>query len=172
MEAYLSLPADLAREAGLSPSNKAVHLDDFIPRLSEIESHVTSRIIREKIRFVSRFYRDSKFAKNQICQVREQMRDEIVLIYRLRNSIVHEGQFDRRLLQPYAQRAAELARSAIQLLAHKFNEDPTLSAEAIFTDAKVQYDRTIGRLEKNLPVDFMSFSTWGEYPRRAASRDN
>jgi hypothetical protein len=122
-------------------------------------------IVKEKVEEVVKFYRDPVVAKTSICKKFETTRDEIVLIYRLRNSIVHQGHFDRKLVEPFAARVGELARNVIRLLFTKFVDDPDASVETLFAAAKVQYDRTIARLEQNLPVDFVSPKQWGVYPR-------
>jgi hypothetical protein len=121
--------------------------------------------IKEKVEDAARFYRDPHVAKEAICKRFDSTRDEIALIYRLRNSIVHQGHFDRKLLEPFAARAGELARVVFSLLVSKFITDPSASVETIFTEAKVQYDRTIARLDANLEVDFVTSKPWGRYPR-------
>lgn len=127
--------------------------------------------MKEKVEEVAKFYRDPLVARARITKKFEDTRDEIVLIYRLRNSIVHQGHFDPKLLEPFAARAGQLAGNVIQILLTEFVTTPDASVETIFAGAKVQYDRTIGRLEQNLPVNFVTPKQWGVYPRKTAADD-
>jgi hypothetical protein len=165
MVPYISLSAELQRQCRFDRTARSITLDDFLPHLDRIASELTDRVVKEKVEEAALFYRDPHIAKEAICKRFESTRDEIVLIYRLRNSIVHQGHFDRKLLEPFAARAGELARLVLGLLFSRFLTDPALSVETIFTDAKVRYDRTIARLEANLEVDFVAPKRWGMYPR-------
>lgn len=165
MVPYISLSPELQRQCRFDRSSHSLTLDDFLPHLDRIATESSDRVVREKVEEAALFYRDPHVAREVICKRFESTRDEIVLIYRLRNSIVHRGHFDRKLLEPFAARAGELARVVLGLLFSKFLTDPALSVETIFTDAKVRYDRTIARLEGNLDVDFVTPKPWGMYPR-------
>ena len=162
---YISLSPELMKTCGFDANSSGVTLDDFLQNLDTIAAQLTDRVVKEKVEEVASFYRDPLVANANITRKFQTTRDEIVLIYRLRNSILHQGHFDRKLLQPFAARAGQLARNVILILFTKFVDDPDTSVETIYASAKVQYDRTIARLEENLPVDFVSPKQWGLYPR-------
>jgi len=168
---YFSLSPKLMKACAFDGSSRTVTIDDFLPNLDRIAAEVADRVVKEKVEEVAKFYRDPLVAKASISKKFSTTRDEIVLIYRLRNSIVHQGHFNRKLLQPFAARAGELARNVIRILLTKFVDDPDASVETIFAGAKVQYDRTIARLEQNLRVDFVTPKQWGVYPRKSPGKE-
>ncbi|HEX7517282.1 MAG TPA: hypothetical protein VF345_08345 [Chthoniobacterales bacterium] len=161
----LGLSAALLKRSGLETSQPSITFDQFIPSLGEIRDQLTNRIISEKVHEAYRFYHDGKVAREQILKRHDSTRNEVVLIYRLRNTIVHHGHFDRTVLIQLAARAVQLAANATILLFGEFLRDPKATVETIFAAAKVEYDRTIARLDQNLPVNFESFKPWGTYPR-------
>jgi Apea-like HEPN len=162
---YLSLSEDVQQRTGLAGKKRMVSLDHFIPNLPLLSAAVKDRIVKEKVEKARQFYNDASVAKKEICNRRDNTRDEVTLIYRLRNSIVHYGDFDRTVLPQLAARSLQLARNVTLLLFTEFLRAPSASVETIFAEAKVEYERTIARLDQNLPVNFESFKPWGTYPR-------
>ncbi|MEY2490146.1 MAG: hypothetical protein QOC70_2088 [Verrucomicrobiota bacterium] len=172
MAPYVSVSPELMKACAFDGSSRTITLDQFLPNLDKIAMELSDRVVKEKVEEVARFYRDPLVAKTNICKKFEVTRDEIVLIYRLRNSIVHQGHFDRKLLEPFAARAGQLAGNVIRVLLTRFVTDRDATVETIFAGAKVHYDRTIARLERNLQVDFVAPKQWGIYPRKNATRED
>ena len=138
LESAITLSPEVMKACVFDGSSKMVTLDNFLPNLDKIASELTDRIVKEKVQEVAKFYRDPLVAKETISKKFESARDEIVLIYRLRNSIVHQGHFDRKLLQPFAARAGELARNVIRILFTRFVDDPDPTVVSINYGAKGQ----------------------------------
>ena len=137
---YISLSPEMTKACVFDGSSRNVTLDDFLPRLDAIAAELSDRLVKNKVEEVANFYRDPMTARARITKRVEITSDEIVLIYRLRNSIVHQGHFDPKLLEPFAARAGQLAGNVIQVLLTQFVASPDASVETIFAGAKVQDD--------------------------------
>lgn len=95
------IPDDLILKANLSTEiGEKIYLVKFIESLSEIKKHETDLFIIQKIDNLIKFYNDKSILKNIINQQIELIEQDILMIYRFRNLIVHNAHFDNTLL-PY-----------------------------------------------------------------------
>jgi hypothetical protein len=157
----LNLPNDVAKKCGLTPGfTGQVLLKDFRENLSEIAKAASQRIVKNRILHVKKFYEDGDFAKGEINRIISRTKDDVFLIYRYRNSIVHNAHYDANLLLPFVEKAAKLAHTAINTLTHERAESPSITVEEIFVSMFYEVQRILERLEKQLPIDFLEVPTW------------
>lgn len=95
------IPDPLIEQGQLNPKIGAViYLEKFIKVLPELRKYEKNLFVLEKIDAVINFYSDSKFTKNEILNHIRQVQNDVLMIYRFRNLIVHNAHFDNTLL-PY-----------------------------------------------------------------------
>lgn len=95
------IPKRLIEKAQLSSEiGKTIYLNKFIAQLPELRKYETDIFILEKIDLVIKFYNDSSYAKKLVLEHIKQVRNDVLMIYRFRNLIVHNAHFDHTLL-PY-----------------------------------------------------------------------
>lgn len=96
-----NIPKILIQKGQLKPNvGTNIYLEKFIKILPELKKYENNLFILEKIDSVINFYSDSNFTKNIIMNHIEQVKIDVLMIYRFRNLIVHNAHFDNTLL-PY-----------------------------------------------------------------------
>ena len=79
---------------------------------------VDRAIIREKIEDTLGFYADTTFAKKLIESYLKEIKNDVLLLYRYRNKIVHNAHYDNTILPYYVEKirryAGDLLRTVIE----------------------------------------------------------
>lgn len=158
----LTLPKELVEKCCLQTDfSGRVYLKNIVENLSELSKAVDKRLVRNRIMHAKHFYDDGAFAKREIEKIVARTKEDVLLIYRYRNSIVHNAHYDPSLLQPFAEKAAELAHLALAMLIKEREDQPAITVEEIFVSKHCEVQRILERLDKNLPVDFLDdVPTW------------
>ncbi len=155
------LPKEIAEKCGFVPGfTGQVSLKDFRESLDEICKAIGQRIIKNRILHVKKFYEDGDFAKEEIKRAVSRTKDDVLLIYRYRNSIVHNAHYDANLLMPFVEKAAKLAQTAVNMLTHERAKNQSVTVEELFISRYLEVQRILERLEKKLPIDSLEVPTW------------
>lgn len=105
---------ELIKRAQLAPKEgEPIYLKNFIDCLPEIKKIEKNPFFIEKIESTYAFYYDTKTTKENIEKHINQVKDDILMIYRFRNLIVHNAHFDNTLLQYYAWKVKGFASNLI-----------------------------------------------------------
>jgi hypothetical protein len=137
-----------------------IYLKQIVENLDELEKAVDKRLVKNRIKNAKLFYQDGEFAKEEIKQIIARTKEDVFLIYRYRNSIVHNAHYDPSLLKPFVEKAASLAQTALNLLITERSKSPAATVEQIFISKHIEVQRILERLDKKLPVDFLDVPTW------------
>jgi len=114
-----------------------------------------SRIDRiyDKILYAKRFYEDRAFARTELLRHIKRTKDDLILIYHFRNSIVHNAHYDSSLLEPYAKKAQEIAATLLSLIMHQHKMKPSTTVEEVFVSRHIELRNILTRLDKNEPLN-------------------
>lgn len=124
----VSLPEELIDKALLNPPvGTEIHLKKFIECLEEISVYENNQFYLNKISHVSEFYNKIAITKKRIEQQTQQIKDEILMVYRFRNLIVHNAHFDNNLLPYYVWKAREFSGSLIRRIFENFSNEKDIS---------------------------------------------
>ncbi len=124
----IKLPDDLLKKAQLKGQvGEKVYLKNFIDSLSEISQYEKNLFILDKINEVIDFYKNSTSTKKMIDKQISQIKDDILMIYRFRNLIVHNAHFDNTLLPYFVWKLRDYAGSLIRKIISDFTLDKDLS---------------------------------------------
>ncbi|HWV99783.1 MAG TPA: hypothetical protein VNZ64_08845 [Candidatus Acidoferrum sp.] len=160
-QSRLILPREIAEKCYLQENfSGRVYLKQIVENLHELAQAVDKRLVKNRILYTERFYHDGSFAKKEIERVVARSREDVLLIYRYRNSIVHNAHYDPSLLQPFVEKAARLAQLALVMLIQERAKETLATVEQIFVSKHLGVQRILERLGKNLPVDFLEVPAW------------
>lgn len=97
----VKLPKELIEKANLRPEiGDQIKLEDFIECIKEFKKIETNIFILNKLDDLEKFYEDKSFLKIKVIEQTKVIKDDIQMIYRFRNLIVHNAHFNNTLL-PY-----------------------------------------------------------------------
>lgn len=137
-----------------------IHLKEFLESLPIVRDSTKKRIVQNKLDYTQRFYADANFAASEIEKTLEETRIDIILIYRYRNSIVHNAHYDPNLLKPFVEKAANLAQLALHMIQAEESQFELHEVDQIFVSRHVELAQMLERLKNNIPVTNVEFATW------------
>ncbi len=151
----LELPKEVAKKCMLEPVYpKRIYLKDFLDNLGLLEKSINQKIILEKISFISKFYFDISFAKKHLLEKIEDLKNDILLIYRLRNKIVHKAHYDNNILPYYIQKIEKYSSTLLQELLSGYKQNNKITQEEIFSKRYIHSKIIISKLENGVSIDF------------------
>ncbi len=140
----LDMPQDLRERALFVPSTERslVNISDFVRLLPEILSHTIDPLLHFEIDNGIRFYSDARYALREVQYLEDRTRDELTMIYQLRNRIVHQAA-TLQTVSYYAGRAFYYLNSTLSAIL----AEPTESAIApLHASAPMITDDTLLRI--------------------------
>lgn len=133
---------------------KDIDLIKFIQTLPLLYPHITRKAVENKIKYSENFYNDTKLKSSELQRKLEQTRNDLLLLYRYRNLIVHNARFDNKILPYYVKKAENLAGNLIRTVLYEHTMDSTKSQQEILIYEKVRMEMIIEKLGKSEHVDF------------------
>jgi hypothetical protein len=158
-EIKLKLSNELIEKASLRPSEKStVYLKTFIEALPYLKEEINNELIREKIDSVNNFYASSKEAKLVIDSQLKDIKDDILLIYRYRNKIVHNAHYDYTILPYYVQKAKKYTSRLIRHIVDTYKKNSNIRIEDIYLSQHVKIKTLIDKLDKDIEVNLLDYN--------------
>lgn len=143
------IPHSLKVAAGIDNNPVGtVYLKDFISHLAELKPYAENQMVLEQIDKTLKFYSDPKFAKEVLQERLAYAQDEILLLYRMRNKIAHDGSTQSPSLPILARTAKGYAFSLLDYVIHACLREwsqPGLSR--LLISRAQEYDQTIELLD-------------------------
>jgi hypothetical protein len=133
----------------LSEENPAYNLGEFIQNIPSVLGDVGNIVYKNKIETVSNFYNDNIFAQKVILKQNRKIKDDLLLIYRLRNFIVHNANFDNYLLPYYTDKASIYSGNLLREIIYRYTLNPNKTQIEIIVERKVKLKRMIEKLKEN-----------------------
>lgn len=152
---YLNIPTELLKEIGLFISSHHLDIQDvpiqnFIKALDKLEEHIKFSVLNEAIQKAIRFYRNEDNAqRNHFEARRSDIADEILLIYRLRNKIVHNAHYDSTILPFYSNKAKSLAYLLSTFVVNMYIEHPSMTLDEMLLRPLIHANLLEDRLKAN-----------------------
>ncbi|MFY9224225.1 MAG: hypothetical protein WAQ98_16255 [Blastocatellia bacterium] len=138
---------------------EVMSIKPFIQRINEFENAINDRLVKSKIAFVKEIYQNPnpKAWLKTINKINTEIKNEITLIYRLRNKIVHDAHYHSDIIPSYALIAKKHATNLLSAIFQEYDpKDATKSLEDIIMASYIKSKRIIERVERNLPVDLLN----------------
>jgi hypothetical protein len=150
--ATFTLPDDLKKRAGLNQSGQKIYLRNFVEAIPEILTHMPDTILREHLQEAHEFYSNATQADEVIEKERKAFRNDVVMLYRTRNKIVHSAAVGDTTLPYYIRSASEFARELIRKSLDQFFHQNNKTLEGILAALFSEYDLLLENIRKHGPV--------------------
>lgn len=122
------LPKTLVERGQLNPDvGTSIYLENFIKILPELRDYEKNLFILDKIDAVIKFYSDSSFTNSEILNHIGQVKNDVLMIYRFRNLIVHNAHFDNTLLPYFVWKTKSYCGGILRKFINSYKEDLKLS---------------------------------------------
>jgi hypothetical protein len=148
----LTVPLEIVNRCGLKPApGREIKIDlrPFVRNLAEFSNYVERKIIKDKCTFTIAFYQqNSDTATTEMRNRIRQTKDEVLLIYRYRNKIVHNARFDTQILPYFARRARSHSERLLKRVIDARAEDGIGSIEEILARVRVRTHRILEGVER------------------------
>lgn len=132
---FYDIPSDVIRRAGLDLNPGERYRDgDFLNALPDIISCINDDIVKDKLIQLQLFYQDDKGLRGKEAQ----MREDLLMIYRLRNMIVHNAALSCVNIVFYAHEARFLAQRVIRYVIDKASKSNSIEEIALETIVNYQ----------------------------------
>lgn len=154
-----SVPKDLVVKCNLAPSKGTeINLVTFLNHLSDLKDYVKPKLIKDKIIFAESFFFNTEFAIKFIKDQISQMKDDILLIYRLRNKIVHNANYDDTTLSIYVQKAKKYSQRILYSILSGYCIENNKSIDDILMKKYVEANELLIHLDidKQKIIDIIS----------------
>lgn len=144
---YYDLTDDVIRKAALSLKAGDHYRDaDFLNAIPDMMECINNDIAKDKLAELQAFYRDGEGLKKKAMQIKE----DILMIYRLRNMIVHNAAISCENISFYAKEAKFLAQSIIRYVTD--HASATTTIEDIVIGAKLDYQVFMQNIDEELKL--------------------
>lgn len=131
---YYDITDEVIEKAGLNLKAGDHYRDgDFLRAMPDLISCIKDDIVRDRLSQVQAFYQDDNGLRNKANQIK----DDLLMIYRLRNMIVHNAALSCVNIAFYAREARYLAQQVIWYVIDHVSGEKTI--EEIVIGAKLDY---------------------------------
>ncbi|MFW6016118.1 MAG: hypothetical protein ACOCRK_06740 [bacterium] len=155
----LELPEKLLEKANLNPPPKSsINLRAFVDCLPLIEKEVNRKIVKEKVHYANMFYTDNEFTKEVIDNQINQIKNDILMIYRYRNEIVHNAHYENTVIPFYAKKANKYSGNLLRKIIHEYSVNE-LTIEEILTQNHVNIKNFLQKIEQNEDLDILNINS-------------
>jgi hypothetical protein len=144
-----NFPEELIIKANLNPKvGEKIYLNKFIENLSEIKKYETNLLLIQKIDNLIRFNNETAFTKSTIEEEIKLIENDILMIYRFRNLIVHNAHFDNALLPYFVWKIRDYSGDLIRKLILEYNEND-IELSNLMINLFLKKEKFINDLENN-----------------------
>lgn len=112
----------------------------FVSHISDLKLQISEPALLMKLQELENFYASDKNHYTKIEKIENQVRTDIRSIYRIRNQIVHNAQYDPLTLPYYVKLAQRFAISFLRTVIREYSSNETEELLDVFQETQVQYD--------------------------------
>ena len=153
---HLTLPQEFLSKSLLSvPPNASIDLPTFVNQLTAVADVIDRKVVKDEVLSVQKLLTDVSSAKDEIASRVKATKDELLMLYRLRNRIVHNAHYDNALLPLWVEKAGRYAGNTVRQVLIDVCGGREPSIECSLLRYHLALARIQERLEKGVPVDFL-----------------
>ena len=131
---YYDIKGDVITKAGLNLKVGDLYRDgDFLNAISDMIDCINDDIIKDELTQIQNFYDDDNGIKEKAIQIKE----DLLIIYRLRNMIVHNAALSCVNITFYAREIRYIAQCVIRYVMDNMNGNTSI--DEIMLEAKLNY---------------------------------
>jgi len=151
----LILPAALVAKCDLNFSEGRKSLKNLIDNIDELMANVTNKVILEKISKVKEFYQNKDARNSEIKRFQDVTKEELLMIYRERNKIVHNAHYETRILPYFIEKAKWYALFLTHNIVKGYSKNHFGTLEEYITIRYVKANIYVDKLKANLVGDLL-----------------
>lgn len=153
---HLTLPEALAAESGLNcPPGASTDVATFVAHLPAIAAAIDRKTVKDVVEGIHKLHNDKDYARQQISQRLHLTSEDLLIIYRYRNRIVHNARYDDTVLPYYIEKARHYAGTVLRQVLHDICSRRERSVEQSLMRYYVGLRRIEEKLAKGVSVDFL-----------------
>lgn len=142
---YYDVADEVKKKAGLNLKNRDYYRDgDFLNAMPDLIDCINDDIVRDTLTIMKEFYKDDKGIRNKANQIK----DDLLMIYRLRNMIAHNAALSFVNIAFYAHEAIYIAQQVIWYVIDNVSGEKTI--EEIILGAKLDYQVFLANYDEEL----------------------
>lgn len=142
---YYDVAEEVKKKAGLNLKNRDYYRDgDFLNAMPDLIDCINDDIVRDTLTIMKEFYQDDKGIRNKANQIK----DDLLMIYRLRNMIAHNAAISCVNIAFYAHEAIYIAQQVIWYVIDNVSGEKTI--EEIILGAKLDYQVFLTNYDEEL----------------------
>ncbi|MDV3788671.1 hypothetical protein CMU16_14730 [Elizabethkingia anophelis] len=144
----IELPDELIKKANLDIRDGDVFLKKFVDSLNDIRKYEKNQFLSEKLKKLNDFYSNNSIAKKIVEEQIKLIEEDVLMIYRFRNLIVHNAHFDNTLLPQYVWKAREYSGNLIRKLLLQFKNDK-INLSSLLINIYLKREKLLNELKSN-----------------------
>lgn len=150
----LNIPDEIIKSCKLHSLPKSVlKIKDFIDNLQILIGFPFSKIIKDRLVFLKNLFSDNTFLKEEIINQENYIKNDIFLIYRLRNKMFHKAHYDNEILPHYINLISYYSSTLISKIYTDYINNPKLSVKEIILNYYIKISLLKEKNKKGLPID-------------------
>jgi hypothetical protein len=155
------LPPALSSEAGLDMiPYQTYNLGRFLQVIPQLRVHLSGRRLDDWLAHAQRFFSDPKFAAEAYERRLRTLRDQVALIYRLRNRIVHSANYEHPFMSYHADQARHLAEAALKTVFDAYSRNTESTVSDVLARVLTDVQLLIERLKAGEKLDLLADELW------------
>ena len=154
----LDLPEYLVDKAGFKfEIGKTIYLKNYITNILEIVQHVDREIIKEKLIETQKIYCDNTYAKTKLDNIHEMFQNELLMLYRLRNKIVHDAYCTGAFVEYSSIKLRYILSTILSVVFSKNSiANNALSIQEILVTNYVGYETIVTSIDNDKSINLLS----------------
>lgn len=153
----ITFPEDLKEAAGLVwKPYTSYSLAKMRPHIPKLREHLKGQRLDDWLRHAEEFYSTPKIAARVYEDRLKSIKEQVVLIYRLRNRIVHSAHYEHPFLSYYARAAEGLAETATLAVFDAFVDNRNAVVSEVLLRCYSETQILIERLNRGETVDLLA----------------
>lgn len=145
----VGLPDEIIEKANLNIKDGDVFLKKFVDSISEIRKYEKNQFLSERLKRLNDFYSNNSVARKIVEEQIKFIEEDILMIYRFRNLIVHNAHFDNTLLPQYVWKAREYSGNLIRKLLFQFKTDK-IDLSGLLINIYLKREKLLNELKSNM----------------------
>lgn len=152
----IQLSKNIVEKLRLDNSAGAILFSDLLQHIEEIKNALDESILKDHIRQVIDIFNSSDATKAEIEKDREMYREELLMLYRMRNKIVHNANYNSSLLPLYSESCKAFSYTLLSTIMEKRHLEKIDKLPNLFASICADYDIFIEKLNTNPPAEVLS----------------
>ena len=155
MQSELNLSNEIQEKSGLGErkAGTTIKLKDFISSISDIKNNCDNFVLIDILEELNSFYTNHQTAENIVKKKKHELRNELLMLYRQRNQIVHNASYDKNLMEFYIAQIKSITTIVLCTIVYSLKNAKSL--EKVLLNLYIDSEKNIYSLLKDKDFNFI-----------------